>query len=71
MLYERISSMCRERGISIARLERECGFGNATIRGWANSSPSVANVQKVAAFFDISVDELITPAAECEEATAS
>ena len=59
MIYENIIKLCQERKISIARLERECGFGNATIRGWAVSSPTLVKAQKVAEFFGVTVDELI------------
>ena len=59
MLYENIVRLCKERNVSIARLEKECGFGNATVRGWSVSSPSIAKVQKVAEFFGVTVSELI------------
>ena len=47
MILINISNLCRERKISIARLERETGLGNATIRGWAESSPTVDNLKRV------------------------
>lgn len=59
MIYENIVRLCKERNVSVARLEKECGFGNATIRGWAVSSPSINRAQRVAEFFNISIDELI------------
>ena len=59
MLYENIVRLCKERNVSLARLEKECGFGNATVRGWSVSSPSIAKVQKVAEFFGVTVSELI------------
>lgn len=59
MLYENIVRLCKERNISIARLEKECGLGNATIRGWSVSSPSLANAQKIAEFFGLTVNDLI------------
>ncbi len=59
MIYENIIKLCKERNISIARLERECGLGNATIRGWAICSPSIANIKKVADFFGVTIDSLI------------
>lgn len=34
--------------------------GNGTVRGWKASSPSVENLKKVADYFNITVDELIT-----------
>lgn len=60
MLYEKVSDLCRKNNITIAKLERECVIGNGTIRGWKNSSPSVENLKKVADYFDIAVDELIS-----------
>lgn len=59
MLYENIVRLCKERNVSIARLERECKFGNATVRGWSVSSPSIAKVQAVAEFFGVTVNDLI------------
>ena len=60
MIYTNISNLCRTNGISIARLERETGLGNATIRGWANSSPTVEKLKAVADYFGVTVDELIS-----------
>lgn len=59
MLFERISALCKERGISIAKLEQEAELGNATIRGWKNSSPRVDSLKKVADYFGCTVDELL------------
>ena len=64
MLYEKVSDLCRKNNITIAKLERECVIGNGTIRGWKKSSPSVENLKKVADYFDITVDELISNPAE-------
>ena len=35
-------------------------MGNGTVRGWKNSSPSIENLKKVADYFGITVDELIS-----------
>lgn len=59
MIYENIIALCKEKGISIARLEKECGFGNATIRGWAVSSPTISKLQRVAEFFGVTVNDLL------------
>ena len=59
MIYTNVSSLCQRRGISIAKLEREMGFGNSTIRGWANSSPTVEKLKAVADYFGVTVDDLI------------
>ena len=59
MIYTNISNLCRANGISIAKLERETGLGNATVRGWANSSPTVEKLKAVADYFGVTVDYLL------------
>ena len=66
MIYENISGMCQKRGISISRLEKELGFGNATIRGWVSSSPTVERLKAVADYFGVTVDELLSESKERE-----
>lgn len=59
MILENICKLCQARGISIARLEKVLGLGNATIRNWGTSSPSVEKLKKVADFFGTTVDALL------------
>lgn len=59
MIYENVAKLCKEKGISIAKLEKETNLGNATIKGWAVSSPKVENLKKVADYFGKTVDELM------------
>ena len=59
MLFEKISALCKGRGISIAKLEQETELGNATIRGWKNSFPRVDSLKRVADYFGCTVDELL------------
>lgn len=66
MIYKKIYNLCQKRGISIARLERELRFGNATVRGWASSSPTVDKLKAVADYFGVTIDDLLT-----EDDTAS
>lgn len=56
MIFDKIAKLCKEKEISIAGLEKECGLGNATIRGWKESSPSSENLKKVADFFNVPID---------------
>ena len=60
MLLKNISRLCKEKGVTIARLERETGISNGTISRWGTSSPTVENVRKVAEYFGTSVDALIS-----------
>lgn len=59
MIFERISELCKERGISVARLEKECDLGNATIRGWRNSNPNIMNLKKVADYLKVPIERLL------------
>lgn len=56
MIYTNILRLCKKNGVSISRLEKELGLGNATIRGWQNSTPRVENLAMVANYFGVSVD---------------
>ena len=59
MIFTNISNLCEEKGISIARLERECGLGNATVRGLKNSMPTADKLKRVADYLGVSVDSLM------------
>lgn len=59
MIFTNVSRLCKERGTSIARLERDLGIGNATVRGWVRSSPTVDKLKAVADYFGVTVDELL------------
>ena len=60
MLLKNIARLCKEKGISIAKLERETGISNGTIGRWNASSPKVDNLKTVADFFGVSMDSLLT-----------
>ena len=66
MLYKHIQEICESKGITVGKLEKDLDFSNATIRKWKNSSPSIENLKKVADYFNITVDELISNPAEQE-----
>ena len=58
-MLERIKSLCGNNGISVTVLENILGLGRGTILNWTTSSPSIANLKKVADYFGVSVDFLI------------
>ena len=58
-LVLRIRALCKEKGISMRRLERDNEFGNGLISKWSNSSPSVNHLQKVARYFDVTINYLL------------
>lgn len=56
-----IRSACKSRGITLAQLEREMGFGNGVIARWEyqKNSPPIDRIIDIANFFGITVDQLI------------
>ena len=59
MLFDNVKRLCKQKGITIARLEREVGVGNGSIQKWKKTSPSSDNLKKVADYFDVPVDFLL------------
>jgi len=60
MLVETIKMLCRAHGISVPKLEDKLGFGGGTISKWNKSSPSVDKLRRVAEYFQLTVDDLLT-----------
>lgn len=60
MVYKKVAALCKENGISVGALEKELGFGNATIRAWATSDPGASKLKKVADRFGVTVDYLLS-----------
>lgn len=58
-LYKTIRKLCEVNNTSIFALEKKLGFGNGTISRWDNSSPTVANLKKVADYFGVTIEELL------------
>lgn len=59
-LFERISELCHEQGITIKSLSEKLEFSESLIRKWKNtSSPSIDKVRLVAKELGVSTDYLI------------
>lgn len=58
-MYEKVKKLCKKNGISIRQLEMRLGLANGTIRRWDTFNPTLENVIKIAAFFGMTLDELI------------
>ena len=59
MILEKIAQLCKEKGCSIAALEKAVGISNGTISRWSESSPTVGKLELVADYFGVSVDFLL------------
>ena len=51
--------MCKERGIAVTALEKELGFGRGSIGKLRNSQTSAERLQKIADYFNVTVDYLV------------
>lgn len=57
-LYKNIEQICKDKNIPVAKLEREAGIPNGTLRRWGTISPGIKSVIAVADYLDVSIDEL-------------
>lgn len=60
MILQNIIRFCEEQKITIAKLEQETGISKGAIRKWGSSSPRIDNVKRVADYFGIPVDDLLS-----------
>lgn len=67
MIATKIDSLCKERGTTIAEVERSIGIGNGVIRRWNEHSPRVESLKRVADFFEVSMDELLEGNGDAED----
>lgn len=58
-LVENIKSLCKQFGTTIPKLGSELGFGKGAIYNWDTNSPSIDKIQKVADYFDVSIEHII------------
>ena len=59
-LLERIKATCKEKGISLYKLEKEIGLSKGASYKWKNSSPNQDTINKIANYLDVSIDYLVT-----------
>lgn len=58
-VYARIVSLCKEKKISIHKLEMELGLSSGLISKWQKVRPTAANLSKVASYFGVSLSYLL------------
>lgn len=57
--FDRLKKLCEEQKISIVELEEKLDFGRNSLYGWKKKIPNGANLEKVADFFNVSVDYIL------------
>lgn len=68
---ERIRAICKERGISISRLEKECGFANAYISQLKKGTMPADRLVRVAQYLEVSSSYLLFGEAELSDDAAA
>lgn len=58
-LYENIKILCKEKGVSVSKVEDDLGFPRSTIPSWGRSNPSCNKVNDVAHYFHVTMDFLL------------
>lgn len=58
-VYERIQELSKEHGLSVRELGRKLDIGETTIYKWKTQTPKLDVLEKVADYFDVSVDYLV------------
>lgn len=53
--YDRVKALCRQKGVSIARMERDLGFQRSAAHKWVTREPSMPAVLKMVDYFDVPV----------------
>lgn len=59
MVYDRIVEICRERNISITKVEDMANLGHGTIGKWKIVDPQIGNIKKVAVVLEVPIDRLV------------
>lgn len=58
--YERLTALMKQEKISQAALEEKLGFSNGSISKWKKSTPTPERLKKLADYFGVTVDYLMT-----------
>lgn len=70
-LLEKTKALCKKKGISQRKMEQDIGISNGASSKWASSSPSIEVLRKLSAYFDISIDELMTNSSNSDKLSLS
>ena len=59
VIFDNVRHLCREKGISIIKLEDDLGFARSSVCKWNKNEPGIRKVQKVAEYLGVSIEELL------------
>lgn len=59
MIYDRIKKICKNKGISVAKLEQDLGLGRSSVRRFDQHEPGVGKLNMIAGYLGVTVDSLL------------
>lgn len=57
--YDRIKKLCKQKNISVLKMETDLGFTSGTVSKWNKHKPSYDRVCKVADYFNVSAEYIL------------
>jgi len=66
-IYDNVKRLCSAHEKKVLELETELGFPRSSISKWNDNIPSVLKVKKVAEYFGVAIDDLISDKDEGNE----
>lgn len=69
-IYDRIKEVCREKNITISKLERELGLSGAVSK-WNKHKPTHENLSKVSKYLDVSIEYLVGETEEMQKSSSN
>ena len=64
---EHIKHLCKEKGVTVSKMEKEIGISKGGVYKWNTSSPSQQVLIKLSNYFGVSVDSLVSGKVETKE----
>ena len=63
-MLEKIRTLAKEKGVTLAEVERSCGLGERSLSKWDKSIPAVDKAKRVADYLGTTVDDLLNDGGE-------
>lgn len=60
LIYDKVKTICEEKGMSVRQVEYAASLKNGAIGKWNESSPTIKSLKAVADVLKVKVDKLIS-----------
>ena len=57
-VYDNVKKLCERKGISIAKLERDCDLGNGSVGKW-KEGPGIKKAKRIADYLGVKMEDLL------------